>query len=216
PTVNDDSLDLDQLTVAAGLAGDSAHVLVAVADVSASVPPGSALDGHAAANTTSVYTPPRNFPMLPERLSTDLTSLGQDQDRLAVVVEVVIDAEGKSEASSVYRALVRNRAKLAYASVGAWIEGKSQAPAGIGAVAGLADNLRLQDGLARRLKDHRHMEGALELETLEVQAQFDGDAVSGLVTQERNRAKEIIEDFMIAPNGAIARFLAARRFPVLR
>src|SRR5207247_9319884 len=132
PTVNDDSLDLDQLTVAAGLAGDSAHVLVAVADVSASVPPGSALDGHAAANTTSVYTPPRNFPMLPERLSTDLTSLDQDQDRLAIVIQVTVDGAGSAGASDVYRAMVRNAAKLAYSSVGAWLEGRGPRPAASG------------------------------------------------------------------------------------
>src|SRR5439155_3168706 len=197
---NDDSLDLDQLTVAAGLAGDSAHVLVAVADVSASVPPGSALDGHAAANTTSVYTPPRNFPMLPERLSTDLTSLDQDQDRLAIVIEVMVDGAGSSGTPNVYRAAVRNKAKLAYSSVGAWLEGKGAMPPAIGAVPGLADNLRLQDQVARRLRADRHEHGALELESLEVRARLEGDAVVGLEREERNRAKELIEDFMIAAN----------------
>ena len=118
---NDDSRDLDQLTVAV-LPEANARILVAVADVSASVEPASAVDTHAAANTTSIYTPPRNFPMLPERLSTDLTSLNQDEDRLAVVIEVVANGAGSDGISSVYRAAVRNKAKLAYPSVGAWLE----------------------------------------------------------------------------------------------
>jgi exoribonuclease-2 len=213
---NDDSRDLDQLTVAESLDGGGTRIFVAVADVSAMVAPGSALDGHAGANTTSVYTPPQNFPMLPDRLSTDLTSLNQGRDRLAMVVEMVVDDEGGDGASSVYPALVRNQAKLAYPSVGAWLEGAGEMPAAVGAVPGLADNLRRQDAAAQRLKAHRHEQGALELETVEVRAQFDGDAVSELAADRRNRAKELIEDFMIAANGAIARFLVEHHFPVMR
>ena len=213
---NDDSRDLDQLTVAAALPGGGTRVLVAVADVSASVAPDSALDAHAGTNTTSVYTPPQIFPMLPERLSTDLTSLGQDADRPAIVIETVVDGAGANDTSDVYRAVVRNRAKLAYSSVGAWLEDKGGMPAPMGAVPGLADNLKLQDAAAQRLRARRHEGGALELETLEVRARFEGDTVSGLDAEERNRAKELIEDFMIASNGVIARFLATRRFPVMR
>ena len=213
---NDDSRDLDQLTVAAGLPEGNARVLVAVADVSTSVRPGSAVDTHAATNTTSVYTPPRNFPMLPERLSTDLTSLGQDGDRLAIVIEIVVDEVGSAGASNVYRAAVRNKAKLAYSSVGAWLEGKGGMPPAIGAVPGLADNLRLQDQVAQRLRAHRCEHGALELETLEVHARLEGDAVVGLEREERNRAKELIEDLMIAANGVIARFLKGHDFPIMR
>ena len=213
---NDDSRDLDQLTVAAGLRDGSARVLVAVADVSTSVQPGSAVDGHAAANTTSVYTPPLNFPMLPERLSTDLTSLGQDEDRLAIVIEVVVDGASPGSIPNVYRAVVRNKAKLAYSSVGAWLEGKGEPPPAIGVVPGLADNLRLQDTVAQRLRACRHEHGALELESLEVRARIEGDAVVGLERDERNRAKELIEDFMIAANGVIARFLKGHNFPIMR
>ena len=213
---NDDSRDLDQLTVAEPLAGGSARILVAVADVSATVEPGSAVDDHACANTTSVYTPPQNFPMLPDRLSTDLTSLNPAEDRLAMVIEMVVDGDGAGGTPSIYRAVVRNQAKLAYSSVGSWLEGEGQMPAAVGAVPGLADNLRLQDRVARRLKTYRHEHGALELETVEVRARFDGDAVSGLAAEKRNRAREIIEDFMIAANGTIARFLDGRRFPVMR
>jgi exoribonuclease-2 len=134
--------------------------MVAIADVSASVVPGSAVDGHAGANTTSIYTVRQNFPMLPERLSTNLTSLGQGEDRMAVVVEIVVGDVGSAGTSSVYRAIVRNQAKLAYSSVGAWLEGRGRMPAAIGAVAGLADNLRLQDQAAQRLKAGRHEHGA--------------------------------------------------------
>jgi exoribonuclease-2 len=213
---NDDSRDLDQLTVVVGLPDDGARVLIAVADVSASVGPGSAVDAHANANTTSVYTPPQIFPMLPERLSTDLTSLGQGVDRLSIVIEVVINAAGSRGASDVYRAAVRNQAKLAYSSVGAWLEGKGTMPAGIGSVPGLAENLRLQDRVAQRLRAARYEHGALELETPEVRARIEGDAVVDLTREGPNRAKDIIEDFMIAANGVIAGFLAQRRFPIMR
>jgi VacB/RNase II family 3'-5' exoribonuclease len=213
---NDDSRDLDQLTVALPLPGGGVKVMVAVADVSLLVTAGSAVDAHAAANTTSIYTPPQNFPMLPERLSTDLTSLGLGEDRLAVIVETAVDGEGGIGASSVYRAVVRNHAKLAYPSVGAWLEGSGDMPAAVTAVPGLPDGLRLQDQVTQRLKTYRHEHGALELETIEVRARFDGDAVSELKAEGRNRAKEIIEDFMIAANGAIARFLEGHGFPVMR
>jgi len=213
---NDDSRDLDQLTMADSPSGKCTTIRVAVADVSATVAPGSALDRHARTNTTSVYTPPRNFPMLPDRLSTDLTSLNADVDRLAVVTEISVGDDGTCGESTVYRALVHNHAKLAYHAVGAWLEGSGPIPAPVAAVAGLADNLKLQDGVAQRLKAHRHDHGALELETLEVRAEFDGDSVSGLEAEKPNRAKNLIEDFMIAANGCIARFLEAQRFPVLR
>ena len=212
---NDDSRDLDQLSVAEVVPGGT-RVRVAVADVSASVAPGTAMDAHAAANTTSVYTAPRNFPMLPERLSTDLTSLGMGEDRMAIVIETEVGADGPRPGASVYRAVVRNQAKLAYSSVGAWVEGRGPMPAAIDKVPGLADNLRLQDAAAQSLKTWRHEHGALELESLESHARFEGDSVSGLEADERNRAKEIIEDFMIAANGAIARFLAEKRCPVMR
>ena len=213
---NDDSRDLDQLTTAAARPDGSVTVMVAVADVSILVTPGSAVDAHAAVNTTSIYTPPQVFPMLPEGLSTDLTSLNHDEDRLAVVVEVVVDGQGGTSAESIYRAVVRNRAKLAYASVGAWLEGTGEAPPAVDAVPGLADCLRMQDHAAQRLRAYRNEQGALDLETIEVRTRFDGDAVSGLTLEATNRAKDIIEDFMIAANGAAARFLAARGFPVMR
>jgi len=213
---NDDSRDLDQLTVAESLPGSVVRIFIAIADVSSLVAPGSALDHHAATNTTSVYTPPRNFPMLPDRLSTDLTSLVEAEDRLAVVTEVLVDAQGSCGAADVYAARVRNQAKLAYNAVGAWLAGEGPLPSAAGRASGLAENLRLQDEVAQRLKALRHAQGALELETVNVRTLFEGEAVSQLVEDPRNRAKQLIEDFMIAANGAIARFLSGRGFPVMR
>ena len=213
---NDDSRDLDQLTVAEALPNGHTRIRVAVADVAALVHPRSAIDAHARINTTSVYTPPRNFPMLPDRLSTDLTSLVEGQERLAFVVEIEIDPEGATGAFDVYPARVKNAAKLAYSGVGPWLEGEGEKPAAIAPVEGLEANLRLQDRVAQALKSRRHEQGALELESLEARAVFDGDAVAALTPERRNRARELIEDFMIAANGAIARRLEQRHFPVLR
>jgi len=213
---NDDSLDLDQLTVAEAMPGGAAKVLVAIADVDAVVKKRSALDDHARQNTTSVYTVAETFPMLPEKLSTDLTSLNYESDRLAVVIEMVLAGDGSLQRSDIYRATVRNRAKLAYNSVAAWIEGNGPMPEGIGAVKGLDENLRLQDRVARQLKALRHLHGALDLETIEARPVFDGDEIKDLEADTRNRAKEIIEDFMIAVNGVTARYLASKKFTSLR
>ncbi|HEY7190284.1 MAG TPA: RNB domain-containing ribonuclease [Vicinamibacterales bacterium] len=212
---NDDSRDLDQLSVAE-TRGDQTAILVAIADVDAVVPCDSAVDRHAHINTTSVYTAAEIFAMLPERLSTDLTSLGQDADRPAVVVEMTIAADGSIRGSQVYLAVVRNHAKLAYLSVGAWLEGQGQAPPALTAVAGLAENLRQQDAIARALKASRHQRGALTLDTIEGRPVFDGDAVRDVALVRRTRASELIEDFMIAVNSCTAQFLESAGFSSLR
>jgi exoribonuclease-2 len=213
---NDDSLDLDQLTVAEVLSDKQVKVLVAIADVETLVSKNSAIDAHARHNTTSVYTAGGIFPMLPEKLSTDLTSLNYHQDRPAMVIEMVIGDSGVMQASSAYRARVRNRAKLAYDSVAAWLEGKEPMPAAVAAVPGLSDNLRLQDRAAQQLKALRQAHGALGLETLEARPVFAGDELLDLRADARNRAKEIIEDFMIAANGVTARFLHGKNVASLR
>lgn len=213
---NDDSRDLDQLTVAEPLGDGAVKVLVAIADVDALVAQRSAIDGHAATNTTSVYTAAQIFPMLPEKLSTDLTSLGEGQERLAVVMEMVIAPDGAVAGSGIYRALVLNRAKLAYNSVAAWLEGTAPPPPKLSAVPGLDAQLRLQDRAAQALKRLRHAHGALGLETLEVRAVFSDGALADLLPDEKNRAKELIEDFMIAANGVTARFLEKAGLPSLR
>jgi VacB/RNase II family 3'-5' exoribonuclease len=213
---NDDSLDLDQLSVAEQLPGGAAKILVAIADVDAIVTKGSAIDGHAATNTTSVYTAAEIFPMLPEKLSTDLTSLADGQERLAIVIEMEVGADGAVGKSDIYQAVVVNRAKLAYNSVAAWLDGTATAPAPITKVPGLDQNLRLQDRIAQAMKTRRHQQGALTLETIEPHPVFDGESLTDLQADHKNRATELIEDFMIGANGVVARYLEQRSFPALR
>jgi VacB/RNase II family 3'-5' exoribonuclease len=213
---NDDSLDLDQLSVAEPLAGGAVKILVAIADVDALVRKDCAIDGHASINTTSVYTAAEIFPMLPEKLSTDLTSLGEGHERLAIVIEMTIATDGTVMAPDIYRAVVLNCAKLAYRSVAAWLEGTAPAPPKLAAVSGLDKQLRIQDRAAQALRRVRHARGALGLETLEVRAVFDDGALADLVPEEKNRAKELIEDFMIAANGVTAKYLDKKGLPSLR
>ena len=213
---NDDSRDLDQLTVAETQANGAVTILVAVADVDALVRRDSAIDGHARHNTTSVYTAGGVFAMLPEKLSTDLTSLNEDADRVAVVVEMGVGADGTVDDGRVFSALVRNHAKLAYNGVAAWLEGSSPAPAKIAAVSGLDDQLRTQDRVAQQLREVRHERGALSLQTIEARPVFADGELQDLRAEEKNRAKELIEDVMIAANGTVARFLASRGMPSFR
>jgi VacB/RNase II family 3'-5' exoribonuclease len=213
---NDDSRDLDQLSVADALPGGDIKVLVAIADVDAAVAKGSPVDQHAALNTTSVYTPGVIFPMLPERLSTDLTSLADGQDRLAVVIEFVVAPDGGLKSSDLYGAMVHNRAKLAYNAVGAWLSGAGPLPPAAAAVPGLDDQLRMQDRVAQALDALRAQHGALGFETIEVETVFDGDTLHEVRPQAPNRAKSLIANLMIAANGVTARFLDGRGFPSLR
>ncbi len=213
---NDDSRDLDQLSVAEQLSGDRTKISVAIADVDSLVAQGTAIDDHAQTNTTSVYTAAQIFPMLPERLSTDLTSLNEGEDRLALVIELVAGPDGALESSDVYRAQVHNHAKLAYNSVAAWLEGRAPPPARVLAVPGADEQLRLQDRVAQQLRKRRLEHGALTLETLEARPVFDGDTLADLVPEGSNRAKQLIEDLMIAANGVSARFLEQKGFATLR
>jgi len=213
---NDDSRDLDQLTVAEAMPDGATKILVAVADVDAVVKKQSALDDHARHNTTSVYTAGEIFPMLPEKLSTDFTSLNYASERLAIVIEMAVASDGSLQSSDIYRATVRNHAKLAYNSLSGWLEGNGPMPSGIGKIPGLDENLRLQDSVAQKLKSLRHVQGALNLDTIEARPVFDGDELKDLAAEKKNRAKEIIEDFMIAANGVTARYLASKMSPSLR
>jgi exoribonuclease-2 len=213
---NDDSRDLDQLSVAEPAGGEGTRLRVAIADVDDLVEKGSAIDVRARHNTTSVYTAAAVFPMLHPRLSTDLTSLGEDEERPAVVVEMVVRRDGSLGATDVYRATVLNHAKLAYDSVARWLEGDGPPPGRVATVAGLDAQLRLQDGVAQSLRTVRCEHGALGLETIEPRAVFDGDELTDLRVDQKNRARELIEDLMVATNGVTARFLAARGLPSLR
>lgn len=213
---NDDSRDLDQLSVAQPMAGGAVKILVAVADVDAVVKRDSAIDEHARTNTTSVYTPAEIFPMLPEKLSTDLTSLGEGRERLAIVIEMTVAPDGAVTQSDLYRGVVLNRAKLAYNGVAAWLDGTAPAPPRLAAAPGLDEQLRLQDRTAQAMKTLRHQHGALSLETPEAHVVFAGDVLADLLPDEKNRAKELIEDFMIAANNVTAGYLERQGFPSLR
>ena len=213
---NTDSLDLDQLTYAEKLPGNKVRVFVAIADVDALVGAQSKIDLHASKNTTSVYTVAEIFPMLPEKLSTDLTSLRFNADRCAIVVEMVVSDDGAVDQSAVYLATVQNHAKLDYISLGAWLEGTGPIPEDINRIGGLAENIKLQDHIAQKMKDLRYEHGALNLETIEARPVFEGDVLSEMRVEQKNRAKDLIEDFMIATNGSTARFLTTKQFPSLR
>ncbi len=206
---NDTSRDLDQLEVADALADGATRVRVAIADVDTYVPKQSAIDQHAARETTTVYTGVSIFPMLPEVLSTDATSLNEDGTRLAMVIEFVVSADGHVTSSDIYRAVVHNHAQLTYNAVGAWLEGRSPAPEKVAASPALAAQLRLQDAAAQALRVERYRHGALNIETIETRPVITGDQVTSVEKQQKNRATELIEDFMIASNEVVARTLGA-------
>ncbi len=213
---NADSLDLDQLTYAESLEGNKVRILVAIADVDALVDAKSNIDKHASQNTASVYTVAQIFPMLPEKLSTNFTSLSLDSDRCAIVVDMILAEDGKVEQSDVYQAMVRNHAKLQYAKLAIWLEGTGTAYPEITRVNGLAENIKLQESIVQRMKELRYEHGALEFESIEASPIFDGDTLTEMKVEPKNRAKDLIEDFMIAANGTTARFLTAKNFPSLR
>jgi VacB/RNase II family 3'-5' exoribonuclease len=204
---NDTSRDLDQIEVAEQQADGSVKVMIGIADVDAFVAKDSPIDQHAARETTTVYAGVRIFPMLPEELSTGKTSLLEDQDRLAIVVEFMVDGKGSVGSSAVYRAVVRNKAQLQYNSTGAWLEGKAAAPPKIAASSDLQAQLKLQDEVAQKLRTQRYEHGALTLQTDELHAVLLSNQVVDVEKAQRNHATELIEDFMVAANEVVARFL---------
>jgi len=204
---NDTSRDLDQIEVAERLSNGDVKILVGIADLDAFVAKQSAIDQHAAHETTTVYAGIRNFPMLPEELSTGKTSLLENQDRLSVVVEFVVDGDGHVASSDVYRALVRNQAQLQYNSTGAWLENTAAAPPKVLASSDLQAQLQLQSEVAQKLRSRRYENGALDLQTDEIYPLVLNTQVIDVVNQQRNHATELIEDFMIAANGVVARML---------
>ena len=213
---NDDSRDLDQLSVTVPSKGSAVKILVAIADVDALVKKDSAIDAHARTNTTSVYTAAKIFPMLPQNLSTNLTSMGEGQERLAIVMEMAISPDGIVTNADVYHALVLNHAKLTYNGVAAWLEATASVPTKVSVVPGLDEQLRMQDRAAQALKRVRHAHGALRLETQAVRAVFVDGKLTNFLPDEKNRAKELIEDFMIAANSVTAKYLDRKGIPSLR
>jgi exoribonuclease-2 len=213
---NDTSRDLDQAEVAQRLPDGETKVLVAIADVDTFVSKSSAIDAHAAKETTTVYTGVQNFPMLPEQLSTGTTSLLETEDKLSIVIEFVVGGDGSVHSSSVYRAIVRNKAQLTYNAVGAWLENRSGAPDKVAASTDLKSQLKLQDEVAQELKNERYRHGALNIEAIEVRPVVFNDKVVDVVKQEKNRATELIEDFMIAANEVVARMLETNKVSSIR
>lgn len=205
---NNTSRDLDQIEWAERLPDGRIRVLVGVADVDARVHKGTVIDTHAQSETTSVYTGVKVFPMLPAELSEGASSLNENEDRAAIVIEVCVDENGAASEGKTYRALVRNRAQLAYASVGAWLEGHAAAPAKVAASAELAAQLKVQDEAARRMEGSRFQHGALDLETVETRPVMLHEEAVDLAKLEKNRATSLIEEFMVAANGVIARTLS--------
>ncbi len=204
---NDTSKDLDQIEVAERLPNGDVRVMIGIADVDAFVAKDSPIDQHAERETTSVYTGVTIFPMLPNELSTGASSLLPDVDRPAVVTEFVVNADGTLDSSNVYRAIVRNKAQLTYNAVGAWLEGKAAAPPKVAASSELQAQLKLQDQIAQTLKKLRYEQGALDLDTNEVVPQFIDDQAVDVAKTTKNRATDLIEDFMITANGVVARLL---------
>ena len=204
---NDTSRDLDQIEVAERGSNGDVKVMIGIADVDAFAAKSTPIDQHAASETTTVYTGVCNFPMLPEELSTGITSLLENEDRLAIVIEFVVGSAGDITSAQLYRALVRNKAQLQYNSTGAWLEGGTNAPAKITASKDLQQQLKLQDEVARSLKAQRQQHGALNLQSDEVHPLVLNDKVVDVVKQQRNRATDLIEDFMVAANGVVARQL---------
>ena len=213
---NDTSKDLDQIEWAERLADGRIRVLVGVADVDARVAKGSIIDTHAQSETTSVYTGVKVFPMLPVELSEGATSLNENEDRIAIVTEYAVDSSGATSDEKAYRALVRNRAQLAYPSIGAWLEGNAPAPEKVAASADLAAQLKLQDEAAQQMGGNRFQHGALDLETIETRPVMITDQIVGIAPIEKNRATSLIEEFMVAANGVIARSLQDARVASIR
>ena len=212
---NYDSRDLDQIEVCAGGPGGEIRVRVAIADVDAYVPKGSRTDRHAAHNGTSVYTGVTTFPMLPDRLSAGITSLLPGREHMAVVIEYAVLPDGSVRPGEIYRAIVTNRAKLVYEEVGDWLEGIGPVPRAIRETPGLREQVLFQDEAAVRMKKRRTEQGALALETIEAEPVVAGGRGMGLVVQQQNRARCLIEEFMIAANGTVTAFLGDAGLPMI-
>jgi len=204
---NDTSKDLDQIEVAEPLPNGDTKILIGIADVDTDVPRNTPIDQHASAQGTTVYTGVRNFSMLPEALSTGLTSLLENQDNASIIIEYVVSGDGHVKSSDLYRALVRNRAQLTYSGAGGWLENTAPPPPKVAASSDLQAQLKLQNTVAQALRRQRYQHGALNIETIEMRPILINDRVADVVKQEKNLATELIEDFMIAANEVVARAL---------
>jgi VacB/RNase II family 3'-5' exoribonuclease len=219
---NDDSRDLDQAEYIEPPTGNSSTVLVAIANVSHFVPLGSATDASAKQNTTSIYTGVETFPMLPEVLSTGLSSLNEGQKRLAIVVRMTIE-DGVVTGSTVSLAIIQNHAQLTYSGVRAFLEGSEPRTAVAANVlkriqgdSALQEQILAQDRVAQSLRETRFLEGALDFQTPEMRPSVDAGGHIELEAHEANRATQVIEEFMIASNKCVAGFLESRGLPCIQ
>ena len=213
---NDDTRDLDQIEFAEALADGTWRLWIAIADVDSEAPKGSAIDAHAAAQTTTVYTGAVIFPMIPTELSTGATSLFEGADRKSVVIEMIVGSDGTVKSAEIYRARVTNKAQLTYSGVGNWMDNGASAPAKVAGSSALEAQLQLQRTIAAALRKTRADNGALEIETVEARAVSDNGKVTGIEKTQKNTATDLIEDFMIAANGSVARFLEAHHVSCIR
>jgi exoribonuclease-2 len=212
---NEDSRDLDQIEVAEKLDNENIRILVGISDVDADVPQNSATDRFAARNTTSVYTGASTFPMLPPQFSEDLTSLLEGENRLVIVIDFTVAGDGADKLNSIYRALVVNRARLTYELVGDWLDGKGQIKANGVDQTALETQLRLQDQAADRLQAVREQAGALRFGTVEATTAKRNGEVYDVVIQQKNQARYLIENLMIASNVLMSGFLKSKNYPHL-
>jgi VacB/RNase II family 3'-5' exoribonuclease len=213
---NDTSRDLDQIEVAQQLPDGRIRVLVGIADVDAFVRQGLALDTHAQAETTTVYAEVRTFPMLPDKLSSGLTSLLENQDRAAIVTEYIVGTNGEVTDARSYPATVRNKAQLTYNGVGPWLDGTADAPPKVASSPELQAQLRLQNTAAQRLLEARHRLGALSFERTETRPVFENGQVTGLLAATKNSAGMLIENFMVAANESMARTFVDKKVSSIR
>jgi VacB/RNase II family 3'-5' exoribonuclease len=210
------SRDLDQIEYVEELPNGDIRVLIGIADVDEFVPKGSAVDIHAAKNTISIYAGSHVFPMLPEELSTDLTSLLNDVDRLAIVIEMVVAKDGTIGSKDIFRAVLHNYAKLSYEEIGAWLDENTPVPNSVSEVAGMQEQILLQFKVAKRLLEFRQNHGALEFETIEASPVITDGNITNIKILHSNSARKIIENFMISANVTMAEFLEKHNFISLR
>jgi exoribonuclease II len=213
---NDDTRDLDQLEFAEDAGGGDSRLMIAIADVDAEAPKGSAIDLHAQSQTTTVYTGAVIFPMIPLELSAGATSLFEGADRKSIVIDMIVGSDGTVRSGTLHRALVNNKAQLTYSTVGDWLDSNTPIPDKVAKIAGLEAQLRLQAKIAKALRETRMQNGALEIETVEARAVSQDGKVTGIEKSLKNSATDLIEDFMIAANGAVARFLEAHNVSSIR
>ncbi len=213
---NDDTRDLDQIEFAEETGTGEWRLYIGVADVDSEAPKGSAIDAHAGEQTTTVYTGAVIFPMIPTELSTGATSLFEGADRKSVMVEMVVGTDGTVKSADIYRARVTNKTQLTYSGVGNWIDSGASIPDKVAKNAALESQLRLQAKIAVALRTTRLDNGALEIETVEARAVTDNGKVTGIEKTQKNTATDMIEDFMVAANGSVARFLEAHRVSSIR